>query len=478
MVAVAGICYYRAPVRYRWICLLVASLLFYAILNLECLVFLLLLAAVTFLFPLWIQRATGQRSKKWRLFFGVVLTLSALCFLKYFNFAADLVNRLAEALGSGELLPQLDLILPLGISFFTFKIVGYLVDVYRGNVAPEQNFFKYLLFVSFFPEITAGPIDRAPSFLPQMTRAVLYDYETVKRGLLYIFFGLFQKFVIADRLGVIVDTVYSDPGSYAGAGVLIATFVYTFQIYCDFAAGSTLAIGCATVFGYKIPINFRQPYLSASVQEFWRRWHISLSSWFRDYLYIPLGGNRKGRLRKYLNVVIVFLCSGLWHGANLTFVLWGALHGIYQVIGGCTKNLRGHIKQALHIRPDSRLNRCWMTVCTFVLCSFAWLFFRANSIYDIRVLLRQILLFRPAQLCSVSTYELGVLLPEGVFIILCLLFTVGVDIAAARTDLYAWLSAKPAAVRWAIYIVALVVLVVFGCYGPGYRSSDFIYAQF
>lgn len=269
-----------------------------------------------------------------------VLNIGVLFFFKYFDFAVDSLNLALSQFGLTMPKPTFDLLLPVGISFYTFQALSYTMDVYRGDIVPERNFFMYALFVSFFPQLVAGPIERSKNLLRQVNQPHVFDYDNMREGLLVILWGFFLKLVVADRVAIIVNTVYGDYPQYGGMYIIVASVLFAIQIYCDFAGYSTIAIGAAKVLGFQLMENFDCPYFSCSIGEFWRRWHISLSSWFRDYLYIPLGGNRRGTLIKYRNIVIVFLVSGLWHGAAATYVMWGLIHGIYQVIGGITKPVR------------------------------------------------------------------------------------------------------------------------------------------
>jgi D-alanyl-lipoteichoic acid acyltransferase DltB (MBOAT superfamily) len=253
-----------------------------------------------------------------------VLNLSILFFFKYFNFTVDTINHVLSMLHMNSVNAGFDIILPVGISFYTFQALSYTMDVYRGDIYCERNFLKYALFVSFFPQLVAGPIERSRNLLKQISVKHEFRWDKVREGLTQMLFGYFQKVVISDNISVLVDQVYNNYPNYGAVELILATIFFAFQIYCDFGGYSNIAIGAAKVMGFDLMENFNTPYMSLSVAEFWRRWHISLSTWFRDYLYIPLGGNRKGRLRKYVNIMVVFLASGLWHGASWHYVAWGA----------------------------------------------------------------------------------------------------------------------------------------------------------
>lgn len=276
------------------------------------------------------------------------------------------------------------ILLPVGISFYLFMSMGYVVDVYRGTIPAEKNLIPYALFVSFFLTILSGPIERAGNMLVQFKtdflKNIMFDAVRIRDGFVRMLWGYFMKLVLADRIAILVDQVYASPEKYGGAIVAAASILYTLQIYCDFAGYSNIAIGVAQTLGIKVMDNFRSPYLADSISDFWRRWHISLSSWFRDYVYIPLGGNRKGKIRKYLNIMIVFLLSGLWHGAGWTFVLWGGLHGLYQVVGALLKPVKKKLTALLGVENNSISIRLVKIGATFFLVNSAWILFRAHQI--------------------------------------------------------------------------------------------------
>lgn len=325
--------YYLIPHKIRYIWLLLASYYFYMCWNAKYALILLFSTGITYVSGLFIIRADkikGDKkrtsSKKILVALSFLINVSILFLFKYFDFAVENINRVLSYLNIQVINPSFDVILPVGISFYIFQALSYTVDVYRGDVKVERNFLKYALFVSFFPQLVAGPIERSKNLLKQVHEKHYFDGQRVKDGLLLMIWGGFQKIVIADRVAIFVDTVFNKFPQYGGMYIVVAAVLFAFQIYCDFSGYSTIAIGAAKVMGFELMENFNAPYMSMSVAEFWRRWHISLSSWFRDYLYILLGGNRKGKLRKYINLMIVFIVSGLWHGAQWSFIVWGALN--------------------------------------------------------------------------------------------------------------------------------------------------------
>ena len=335
--------YYVVPAKLKSVVLLIASYLFYGSQDSTYLIFLGAATLFTYGSGLLLEKNIEHQSAAKAIVGGTIfVNLFVLGWFKYINFFTG---------GKIE-----SLFLPVGISFYLFMSIGYIVDVYRGKIKAEKNLISYALFVSFFPIIMSGPIERAGNLLPQFKKEVFakikFDTERIRDGFVRMLWGYFQKLVLADRIAVVVDMVYGSPESYGGAMVILASFLYTFQIYCDFAGYSNVAIGIGEIFGIKIIENFKVPYLATSIADFWRRWHISLSSWFRDYLYVPLGGNRKGIVRKYVNIMVVFLLSGLWHGAGWNFILWGGLHGLYQVIGALTEGIRKKIGIILKIKEE------------------------------------------------------------------------------------------------------------------------------
>ncbi len=322
------------------------------------------------------DRFRSRRRRKISLFSGIFINLGILFFYKYYEFAGSLITDFFSLLNIGIDIPRWNVLLPVGISFYIFQAVGYAVDVYRGTIKAEKNFVVYALFISFFPQLVAGPIERAKNMLPQFREKHKFSYENFDAGLRLMIWGFFMKLCVADRVSTYVDAVYNNYMEHSGVSLLLATFFFTFQIYCDFAGYSLIAIGSSKMMGFTLMENFHRPYFAKSIKEFWRRWHISLSTWFKDYLYIPLGGNRVGHYRHLWNLFVTFLVSGIWHGANLTFVLWGSLHGLYQIVG-IEKN-----RLLPKVNVSKRLHTVFNCLVTFVLVMFAWIFFRANDLHS------------------------------------------------------------------------------------------------
>ena len=351
--------YFALPHRLRWMLLLAGSYYFYMCWNASYALLMLFSTAVTYACGLLVGRAQSVKAKKGWVALSLCLNLSILFFFKYYGLFA---GTLQSALGGSVRLPQLNVLLPVGISFYIFQALGYTIDVYRGDIAPMRHFGKYALFVSFFPQLVAGPIERSGNLIRQFDEKHRPDYEQIREGAVLILLGLVKKLVISDRLAVLVDKVYGDAAAWGAPAIIVATVCFAIQIYCDFSGYSDIAIGSAKLLGFRLMKNFDRPYFARSIAEFWRRWHISLSSWFRDYLYFPLGGSRVKTGRWVFNLMVVFLISGLWHGASWTFVAWGAINGLYQVIGRFTKTVRDSAYRALHVNPDPSGIPCYRVV--------------------------------------------------------------------------------------------------------------------
>lgn len=487
---VVTLLFFVVPRRLRYIWLLLASYFFYMCWNAKYGLLLLGTTFVTWLCGLVlgrIARSTAPenlraRRRKWCLAVAVVVNFGVLFVFKYFDFALVNLNRVLTRLHLQAVQSPFDLVLPVGISFFTFQAVGYVIDVYRGDVEPEKNFLRYALFLSFFPQLVAGPIERSKNLLPQIQHLERVEFvpEDVRYGLLAMALGLAQKMVIADRIGSIIDPVFADFNAYSGAQIIVAVLLFTVQLYCDFAGYSQIAIGAARVLGIRLMENFRAPYLSGSVKEFWRNWHISLTTWFTDYVYIPLGGNRKGKARKYLNTMIVFLISGLWHGANWSYVAWGGLNGLYQILQDATNNLRPKLYRVLHIHTGSAGFKVVSRVVVTGLYSFSLVFFRASYFQEaIAILQRIAATFQPMTLLSTGVFDLfGSAQMLAVMIAAIGILFVLDYVTYTKGDCRAAILRQDVWVRWSIYLALIVAILVFGVYGESYVQTQFIYFQF
>lgn len=458
--------YFLLPRRGKNLWLLLASWFFYLCAKPVYLTLLLVVIATSYL----TGRILAGRKSRGALAACLGLDIVLLFLFKYLHFALSLAGQLLRAAGADFSTPALEILLPVGISFYLFQAMGYVIDVYRGKVEAEESFLLYALFLSFFPQVVSGPIGRADELLPQFRTEHPFDYDRFRKGLLRFLWGAFQKMVLADRLAVLVNTVYAAPGEFGALQLMGAAVAFSFQIYCDFSGYTDMALGVAQSMGFTLRENFAQPYFARSISDFWRRWHISLTSWFRDYLYIPLGGSRKGTVRKFLNVLIVFALSGLWHGAAVTFVVWGALNGLYQVAGAVTQPARERIFGALHLGREKRLRQGIQLLTTFGLTTVAWVFFKASSLGTASAILRG-MLHGPLwvyQSMGLDRWEL-LAAAAGLLVLLA------VDLRAARRDLAGeWLSA-PRPVRWLVLWGLLFACLIFGSYGTGYDAQAFLY---
>lgn len=369
----------------------------------------------------------------------------------------------------------LELVLPVGISFYIFQTIGYVIDVYRKDTQVEKNIINYGAFVTFFPQLVAGPIERSGNLLAQIRQQHALEPQKCIQGFGRMLWGYFQKVVLADRLAVLVTSVYSDYESYSGIYIVLATVLFAIQIYCDFDGYTSIAIGAAQILGFELMENFNVPYMAKTVSEFWRRWHISLSTWFRDYLYIPLGGNRRGTLVKYRNLLITFLVSGLWHGAAWTYVVWGALHGIFQIAEDVAYKLFGLSRK--DGRPFGRLMKC---VVTFAMVDFAWLFFRADSLETAFGMIGRVV--TDFGLADVFNRKMAASMGLGIenlaVLAAALLVLAARDFGKNRMDFGDILLKMPTICRYAIFYAGMFGILIFGYYGPQYEAAQFIYFQF
>lgn len=478
--------YFFMSHKYRWVWLLITSYYFYMSWDARYALLIATSTLITYISGILIgysntlsNQEKASRQKRLWVALSFISNLALLIFFKYFYFILDNLNGILQLAHINKLSPQLDIVLPVGISFYTFQALSYTMDVYRGEIVPEKSLGKYALFVSFFPQLVAGPIERSKNLIAQIHEEHHFDFDRMVSGLLLMGWGFFQKLIVADRVAIVVNTVFNDHLNYKGIQIIIAVLFFTIQIYCDFAGYSNIAIGAAEIMGFRLMINFRQPYFSMSIKEFWRRWHISLSTWFKDYLYFPLGGNRRGIVRTYINTMVVFLVSGIWHGANWTFILWGGLHGIYQLIGGATERFRRYLKQKIGVRIDGQFNKFLQISITFLLTSFAWIFFRANTISDaFGIIANMIIGFNYYALFDGSVFKMGLDKVDISISLLAIAILFIGDFMQKRFSVREELKSKNIVFRWAVSYILIIALVIFGVYGPGYDASQFIYFQF
>jgi alginate O-acetyltransferase complex protein AlgI len=386
---IVTILFFVLPHRFRWSLLLTASCFFYMFFIPVYILILFGTIIIDYFAGIYLEKTVEPGKKKFYLICSLIANIGVLAVFKYYNFFLDNINEASLALfDKATALRYLGIALPIGLSFHTFQAMSYTFEVYYGRQKAEKHFGIYALYVMFYPQLVAGPIERPQNILHQFHQKQFFDNERLSSGLRMMIWGLFKKVVIADNLAGLVNTAYTNPEDHTGMTLLLTTYFFAFQIYCDFSGYSDMAIGAARVMGYDLMENFRTPYIAASIKEFWSRWHISLSTWFRDYLYIPLGGNRAGKTRWMLNLFLVFLISGIWHGANWTYVAWGALHGIFLMIAIIKDDLLD--RKGIQFSKNNKYIQ-WLNVfITFQLASFAWIFFRANSIQDAFIIIEKI----------------------------------------------------------------------------------------
>lgn len=455
--------------------LLIASYYFYMCYQAELVVLILGTTLISWLASHAIVRTERVGVRRLWLTATLVVCFGVLFFYKYFNFLSGTVTGLINLFGAEASNFELNLLLPVGISFYTFQTLSYVIDVYRGDVKPERNFFFYALFVSFFPQLVAGPIERPGNLIPQLRERHKWSGENAIKGAKHMLVGFFKKVCVADVIAVYVNSVYNDVGSASAIAIIIATALFAIQIYCDFSGYTDIAIGCARIMGIKLMQNFDHPYMATTIKGFWARWHISLSGWFKDYLYIPLGGNRRGRARTMLNIFIVFLVSGLWHGANWTFVIWGAIHGLYQIVGMMTKAPRDRLWARLGLL-DSPVLKWGRRAAVFALVSFAWIFFRANTIGDALTVMDKLFLSGWGSGISAAFSELGFGLVSGLTVVLAIATLLMIDKMLTYDDLP---DRSGVLVRGGsyIYFAWAILMCWFLLFASG-TVSTFIYFQF
>lgn len=470
-IIIVFIMYYLVPSKYRWAFLLIASYMFYMNLHIGYGVLLLATTVLTYTMARGLEKADTAKAKKSCLLCGILPLILILFFYKTASPVIDRLNLMADA---GRLTIQpvtVKILLPAGISFYFFQSIGYLIDVYRGKIKAERHFGYYALFVSFFPQLLAGPIGRADSLLPQYKKERPFVYENVTYGLKLMTWGYFKKLVIADVFAGVVNGVYDYAQSYVGLVFIVVTVMFAIEVYCDFSGYSDIAIGCAKLFGIDLMTNFKSPYYSFSIREFWSRWHISLSTWFRDYVYIPLGGNRVPKWRHCLNLLITFLVSGFWHGSSLTYIVWGGFHGLLQVIETLVypKTRKGET-----VKPRRHL---WQLPVTFTLLCFSWIFFRANNMQDAIWIISRLFwdIGRPMNYLHTGSICLGVSRVAAMGMLLSTSVLAAYDLASLKGDVIAAFSRQKFFIRWPVYVLFLVVIALFSSKGV---ATEFIYFKF
>ena len=476
-VALLMILYYVVPKKARGVFLLLGSIVFYGLYDLKYFAFLLATAGSTYL----AARVMDKVHHKKLLVALVVIFNAGIWFvIKEVPWLAAVLNHTLLRMGIVTDPQQWNWIVPVGISYYTLQAIGYLVDVSKGKIQAEKRFWKYLLFLSWFPAIVQGPISRYDQLMPQLLNEKRYSFDTMRDSLVRILFGLVKKMVIADRLAIFVNTVFKDHLALNGVILYLGAVGYAFQLYLDFSGCVDICRGVSGLFGVELVNNFNRPYLARSIKDFWGKWHMSLSSWLKDYVYIPLGGNRKGTIRKYLNLMITFLVSGLWHGAGYNFFLWGAIHGLYQIFGQSTYGIRCKIKKWIGIEEGSLSERIYQTIITFNLVTLAWIVFRAGNIpTSIQYVTNMFTKANWWVLFDGSLYTFGLSQNYIVFLAahICGLFALELC-TKKQDDVVQTVNGLHLFVRWALYLVLIFDVLLFGVYGSGYDPSSFLYGGF
>ena len=482
--------YFLIPAKFRYIWLLISSYYFYMGWNPQYALLIAFSTVVTYLSGILLEKVklleaeSVIKKKKLIVAGSFIINIAILFFFKYFGFLFENVVTVIQYFGFEISERSFDIILPVGISFYTFQALSYTVDVYRGEVEAEKNFLRYALFVSFFPQLVAGPIERSKNLLKQvdsMENIKVWNYEQIAKGSILMLWGFYLKMVIADRAAILVDNVYDSYWMYGSVELILASVLFAVQIYCDFSSYSLIAIGSAKIMGFHLMENFNTPYFSCSIKEFWRRWHISLSTWFRDYVYIPLGGSRCGKEKKYRNLIITFLVSGLWHGASWNYVFWGWLHGLYQVIGEELSSAKRRFTECFKIKTGSISYKFGQVFLTFLLVDFAWIFFRADSLHDaVMVVTRIATKWNPWVLFNKSLYSLGLDQTEIHVLCVALIVLFLVDIVRYRykQTLDVFLGEQCLWFSWGVIFILLFSIIIYGVYGPEFDAKQFIYFQF
>ncbi len=473
------IIYFILPYKFRWIFLLASSYYFYGSWNAKYLILIIISTLIDYFAGIMMENEKIKEKRKKYLALSLLANLGMLFVFKYFNFFMENINSLFGVFSLNFKIPSLTLLLPVGISFYTFQTLSYTFDVYRGKRKAEKHLGLFATYVAFFPQLVAGPIESSTHLLPQFRKKYDFDYLRMTEGLKLILWGMFKKVVVADRTAIIVNNIYNDVYNHDGLTLMVASVVFGFQIYCDFSGYSDIAIGTAKVMGFDLIENFKMPYYSKSISEFWRRWHISLGKWFKDYLYISLGGNKVSKYIYYRNLMIVFLVSGLWHGARWNFVIWGALHGFYIIIEIATKKQRELFYKIIGLSKYPSLKKIVHIICTFSLVTFSWIFFRANTLSDALYIVTHIFSDINSYTTFDGIYQSLVALNAGKVGFIATLLSIGIlevfQLRLRSKKLNHILQSRPTYIRWGVYYSLILWIIMFGVYGG---VNEFIYFQF
>jgi len=454
----------------------------------EYILILILTIIIDYIAGILLEKEQNKKKRKRWLILSLIANIGVLAVFKYYNFFNVNLKELAESLGWNYGVPALEMILPIGLSFHTFQAMSYTIEVYRGTQKAEHHFGIYALYVMYYPQLVAGPIERPQNLLWQFHRSHYFEYNRVADGLKQMAFGLFKKVVIADRLATYVNPVFDSPEISSATSVFMASIFFSIQIFCDFSGYSDMAIGASRVMGIDLMINFKRPYFAKTISEFWRRWHISLSTWFKDYLYIPLGGNREGKWKNMRNLAITFLLSGLWHGANWTFIIWGGLHAFYLIFAMLTENVRKNIRKSIGLTRYEAIDHVFQSTVVFLLAAFAWIFFRAKTVGDAFVLVRKFIIAIPSYIHNLLSNPKFLWLEDLLFnnslkfvwfdmLILVIAIFLMFTIHRKQEDgsFAEFLNSKNKFTRWGIYFSCILFILFFAVY---HDNNEFIYFQF
>jgi alginate O-acetyltransferase complex protein AlgI len=458
--------YFLFPYKFRWSILLAASCYFYMFFKAVYILILFFTIVIDYIAGIYLEKVTDPKRKKALLILSLTANIGVLAIFKYFNFFNSNLSGLLFWSGYSNPIPFLNILLPIGLSFHTFQAMSYTIEVYRGNQKAEHHFGIYALYVMFYPQLVAGPIERPQNLLHQFHEKHVFNALYVSEGLKRMLIGFFKKVVVADRLAIYVKAVFNNYPEHGSATIVLAFLFFAVQIYCDFSGYSDIAIGSAKVMGFNLMENFKRPYFAKSISEFWSRWHISLSSWFKDYVYLPLGGNRVGKGKLYFNLFTVFMISGLWHGANWTFIVWGALHGVYLISGMITKDWRTHLVKKMGLENNLILN--FLNIgFTILLVTLGWIFFRAVSLTQAWSMIKGIIVFKPGFFIGEPSYFLY----DVIAITALFLYEFKQEYGLPSLQ---FLHNERLFVRMTTYVFLVLIILLFGVFD----GSQFIYFQF
>lgn len=469
-VPIIFIIYWFMPHRFRWVLLLAASYYFYMSWNPKYIILILATTFISYITGIVIEQTENKLQKKVYLVLSVIFCMGILFIFKYFNFFIENLSSVLDIFTIKMHPITLKLLLPVGISFYTFQTMSYVIDVYRGDVQAEKHFGYYAAFISFFPQLVARPIERTSNLLPQIKREQKFSEQKAFDGLKLMLWGYYKKLVVADTLAPYVDKVYNQLELYQGFSLMIVVFFFSLQIYCDFSGYSDIAIGTARLFGIDLIKNFDAPYFSKSVKEFWRRWHISLSTWFRDYIYISLGGNKCSRIKRYFNLMITFLISGLWHGANWTFLYWGGVHGVAQII----EDICNPILKKIRLYKVGKFVT-WILV--FFFCNMAWVLFRAPTLIDAIYVYKNILIDidTPLRYLKNGFNDIGISVVRLIHLVTLIIILIVVDGINLRNNIVVKVNSQKVIVQWCVYLLLALITILFAQKGV---AAEFVYFQF